>query len=318
MSRGGWVRVTRAEPCPVCKRSTWCGRSADGKVVRCSRVESSRPSRTKAGEVAYIHELDRPLPEISPDFIKKRTAEKLSPERVAEMVEDAYRVGADTRKELAVKLGIRVDALERLRVGRMYDEFRNCFCSTWPERNLDENLEGQFVNIVRRYNQPVTPAGGNKLSLKGGTPGVYFHDADFIMGDSPLFVVEGGTDTAALLSIGVLAIGRPSCVGGGRIVAELLRKILGTKTPVVVVAENDFKPDRVGLNGCQGKECDGCMQCWPGLAGARAVAKTIGQAIRRKTWICSIPNAKDSREWVQKHPWAQYRSWREAIKVEPA
>jgi hypothetical protein len=43
MPRGEhWQRVSRGSPCPICRRPDWCAVSANGTVVLCQRVESSR------------------------------------------------------------------------------------------------------------------------------------------------------------------------------------------------------------------------------------------------------------------------------------
>jgi len=40
---GNWVRVDRHNPCPICDKPDWCGRTADGELVVCMRVENDKP-----------------------------------------------------------------------------------------------------------------------------------------------------------------------------------------------------------------------------------------------------------------------------------
>jgi len=54
---GGWNRVSRRTPCPVCSRPDWCGVSTDGMVACCMRVESGRALRNGG----WLHRLtDKP------------------------------------------------------------------------------------------------------------------------------------------------------------------------------------------------------------------------------------------------------------------
>ena len=54
-----WIRVTRQEPCPVCRKPDWCGVSADGVWCVCMRAESGHASRNGG----WLHRLkDAPPP----------------------------------------------------------------------------------------------------------------------------------------------------------------------------------------------------------------------------------------------------------------
>lgn len=52
-----WVEVSKAEPCNICSKSSWCRRSPDGSVVACRRKENGKVHRYKDGSVVYIHKL---------------------------------------------------------------------------------------------------------------------------------------------------------------------------------------------------------------------------------------------------------------------
>jgi 5S rRNA maturation endonuclease (ribonuclease M5) len=85
-----------------------------------------------------------------------------------------------------------------------------------------------------------------------------------------LFICEGPTDTAALLSLGLFAIGRASCRGGIPIIQAIVDQLA---LEVVIVCDNDS----------------------PGLAGADLLMKSI-----RKPVVKLIPPTKDIRFFVQK------------------
>jgi hypothetical protein len=58
----GWVRVSHREPCPVCKKTDWCGLSADRTLACCMRVEDGSHGHAKNG--GWIHRIgpERPYP----------------------------------------------------------------------------------------------------------------------------------------------------------------------------------------------------------------------------------------------------------------
>jgi hypothetical protein len=121
----------------------------------------------------------------------------------------------------AAKLGVTVNSLIRLSVG--WSEDHDAW--TFPMRNAD----GKVVGI--RLRRP----DGRKLSVTGGHEGLFVPT-----NQSPsdrLLVCEGPTDTAALLDLKFMAIGRPSCTGGVRHIVDLLGQLQVGE--VVVVADSD-------------------------------------------------------------------------------
>lgn len=98
-----------------------------------------------------------------------------------------------------------------------------------------------------------------------------------LAGEGTVVVVEGMSDVAAAAAIGLTGIGRPSNLSGLDIAAELVRG-----RPVVIVGENDLKPD--------GK--------WPGREGMIAAF----QSIRTKTFSAKMvmppAGVKDLRAWI--------------------
>lgn len=87
-----------------------------------------------------------------------------------------------------------------------------------------------------------------------------------------VYICEGPTDTAALISIGVVAVGRPSCNAGSKYLAELLP--FGPE--LVVVADKDK----------------------PGRDGAKLVATQLSKT-KGTVKVIEPTKGEDANEWVQ-------------------
>lgn len=261
-----WLRVSRSEPCPVCAKSDWCQRSADGLAAHCMRLKSPKPAKGDGG--GWIHKLDQPLIAVLVEREKEAKPEIDWDATAMEMFNSAK--ADETRNSLAQSLGVKVAALAELGVGRGWDDYRGLPFSSWPERDAT----GKVLGIVRRYED------GSKKTMRYSSHGIYFTKPVLRMRNGPVFLVEGGSDTAALLSVGVNAIGRPSNLGGVQQIVALART-LGRCTRLIVVGERDEKPDGM----------------WPGRQGAVATAERLTEELKRKVkWI--MPPAKDVRAWL--------------------
>lgn len=192
------------------------------------------------------------------------------------------------REKLAELLGVSPQALEDLGVG--VGEDRDGRYWSFPERTGQLKVTG----IVRRYED------GTKKMIRWGRHGVYLIPYWWRLA-GPILLPEGGSDTAALVSLGLCCIGRPSNIGGVEYLIGLLRDL---QRPIVVLGERDEKPDRRGKpktqNGCP-KDCPGCMLCYPGLAGAKATAERLSKALKRNVlWRLPPAGFKDAREWLKR------------------
>lgn len=98
-----------------------------------------------------------------------------------------------------------------------------------------------------------------------------------LAGEGTVVVVEGMSDVAAAASIGLTGIGRPSNLSGLDIAAELVRG-----RPVVVVGENDLKPD--------GK--------WPGREGMVAAFQSVCKKTFSVKMVLPPSGVKDLRAWI--------------------
>ena len=250
-----WTRVTKRRPCPVCNQDHWC--TIGDTVICCMRVESSRRcsnggwlhplGSSSAGGVAYHQGPARPTRQRSVGInwgaLVELYVKAVQPKPLA---------------QLAALLGVTVPALRALDIGWDGEAW------VMPERRPDRQVCG-----IKRRTSP------QKLYVNGSAPGLYIPRD--LNGSEPLFICEGGSDTAALWGLGVSVIGRPNCNGGTRYVCEMAR---GRR--VVLVPDND----PVNQFGHR-----------PGQEGAATLSKALrGIAASVKT---VIPPVKDSREWVR-------------------
>jgi len=157
-----------------------------------------------------------------------------------------------------------MDALERLQPS--YDAANRAFA--FPMRDG----VGAVTGIRLR------DGGGHKWAVRGGCDGLFYDPA---MESAPeLAVCEGPTDTAAALTLGLDAAGRPSCLSGADTLKALVRR-LGCRR-VTVIADHDGAKRRP----------DG--SAWfPGVQGARSLASALGRMTR-----IVVPPAKDLRDWL--------------------
>jgi DNA primase len=116
---------------------------------------------------------------------------------------------------------------------------------------------------------------GFKFAVKGGRDGL-FSPSTAQDGAVPLHICEGVTDTAAMLDMGFPnAVGRPSCTGGIKLLAEYV----GQRRPseVVIVSDGDE----------------------PGRRGADQLAGVLAAYTPAIRVITPPGGIKDAREWLR-------------------
>ena len=279
----GWRRVSRERPCPICGKSDNCEVSDDESVVWCGRVQEGSIQQNSGGQ--FLHRLNgneesrnrsrvvaKPKPPRKPSVVDWQTRAKLW---------FAAPSAASRREELAVQLGVSAKVLRALCVG--FDG------SAWtiPERDGARNI----IGINRRLHD------GRKLRMKGSSSGLTFAKG-WDRSQGPIFLPEGASDVAALLTLGLNTVGRPSNTAGTELLVELLRSISQDQL-IVVLAENDRKPAQK-LRATHRVNCEGCSQCWPGRYGAVETAKKLSGALERTIHVTFPPDgAKDVRNWLQ-------------------
>lgn len=175
---------------------------------------------------------------------------------------------------LARELGVDAAALTALRIGWATREDLSAICgksikqAAWVFPMMSGH--GEIIGLNAR------PPVGRKWTLTGGKLGLFVPRGLDRMPD-PVYLPEGASDTAAALSRGWAAVGRPSNVAGIAHLAELLR---GRR--VIVVGENDQKGDK-----------------WPGRDGARTTAARLAHewGVSTIEWMLPPDGVKDLREW---------------------
>lgn len=284
-----WHNASKKEPCPICHHTDWCTMSNDGAVCVCRRVESDRPAKSGMG---WIHSLRsnvgvwkygnggmrkwvnarQPLPHPSaPDFAALHAAFDGHPDLQEGM---AFGLGLDGAAFAA--MDVRYNA--RLE------------CMSFPMRDAHGKITGL------RYRHLGT---GKKWSAKGSKDGLFYAANGFARGDASksgreLVIVEGPTDTAAALAIGLNAVGRSSCMTGAALLREYIRARRIRR--VTVVADGDephYRP-----NGSWWR---------PGLDGAKRLVQGLGVAARI---VLPPPGIKDFRDWYRSGKIDRERFWR--------
>lgn len=317
-----WPEVSRSEPCVVCGKKSWCKRSPNGKWSLCRRVESDKPGMGDG----WLHSLngERRLPviqikeEAEPVIDWTVFATRLRSNRDHELTnKQVISINAEEeRQRLAAKIGVKVESLQALWVGYGIEEGVSKYGKPWKQEYWsfpERNHQGRVTGIVRRIDKSGTGLPDKKLSMKGGRSGVYYEPLWFTR-SGPVYIAEGGSDTAALISMGASAIGRPSC-SSAKCLVDLLGKY---KKPIRVLAERDEHPENRGqIKSCP-LDCEGCSHCWPGKKGAEVVAGRLVAALpKHKIEVWFPPHGfKDVREFYQHNPTATSTDWQAAIQQE--
>ena len=246
-----WVRVTKQKPCCVCSKHDWCTRAADDSVYCCMRVAST----VVMGNGGYFHTgesngcdiLSKPQQQrrvIDPSAIMNRWKQFTTDAQVA---------------KYANQLGLTPTSLERLGCVRA-NQHRHAFAFPMV------NATGDVVGIRLRHDN------NSKSTVKGSRAGLFVPMDIGLQG--LLLICEGPTDTAAMLSLGFDAVGRPSCLGQVSMLRQLLL-LFNPMPDIVICADHDGA----------------------GLDGARVLATgllPISQSVR----IIKPAKHNDVREWV--------------------
>jgi len=250
MTPDEWYRVNRHHPCVICDHIDWCTYTDNGAC--CMRVESSHPTknggwfhRTKPYEPkAYINKSQRTperVPEHAPSFDK--------------MLSHWHSGTTDQLDQLAEQLQLDVSVL--IALGACYADVHYAYA--FPMYLPDGNVVGiRLRNIA-----------GEKWAVKGSKAGLFIPWNAMHLLASGIFICEGPTDTAAAMTLGFFAIGRPACLGQEDLVAQVIKESCAKN--VYVCFDNDG----------------------PGVRGAEKLCQSLKRRVIRV-----VPPAKDLREFV--------------------
>jgi phage/plasmid primase-like uncharacterized protein len=120
------------------------------------------------------------------------------------------------RERHAAQLGVSVESLTAL--GVVWSGQHQGWL--WPMRNDAGTMTGLRVRTED----------GDKWAVKGSTAGIFLPS---LTPQARVYAVEGGTDCAALLTLGLYAVGRHACLGQEEMLARFLVRI-GARECVVV------------------------------------------------------------------------------------
>jgi hypothetical protein len=223
------------------------------------RVQSDQQAKNGA----WIHRLDQPL---AKEFLPEPKKRPPPPDFERLLAAFKARTSIGQLERHARNLGVSSGCLKSM---QCCDYNGNLAFPMW--------LKGRCVGIQYRATT------GKKWSEIGSHHGLFQPTEKGALAGKMLVVVEGASDTAAMLSAGVACVGRPSCLGLEKPIAELGRGRL-----VVIVADRDQDKTRP----------DGTL--WnPGREGAIR----LGQACLKTAWKVKVlmpPGCKDVRAWFSR------------------
>lgn len=264
---GEWLRVSKAEPCAICGKPDWCGVAADGQVAICMRTASAHPA-ANGGHVHRLRERDEPLP------LRRVRTIRVAPAptdlgHLARQYQAA--LSLDRLDALARQLGLHADALRAVGVGWISADEVRAMGIEWAKDVFAFPMFAGNACVGFRVRDPRT---GKKWHLDRTKAGLFLVPNENAK-PSPMFIVEGATDTCAAWQIGLRVVGRPACEGGTKLVARVAHGL-----DVVVVADFDS-------HGA-------------GRRGAEALASALLPTVRTLRVIEPPVGLKDLREWVRR------------------
>lgn len=216
-----FTRVSKANPCPICKHPDWCRVFADG-WVECMRVQSDRSA--KSGGWMHCQR------QLSPGRLTPRVPQPAPPPTINAtklMREWLAATPATALAELATSLGVSTASV--VAVGAAWATSH----AAWAFPMCDGY--GNIVGIRLRNER-------GKFAVRGSRQGIFLAA---VPAQKTLFVCEGPTDTAAAVELGLFAVGRPNCCCGGAEIKVFARRHECRR--VVIISDND-KP---GLDGAR-------------------------------------------------------------------
>ncbi|MDQ3665401.1 MAG: hypothetical protein M3410_02170 [Acidobacteriota bacterium] len=246
-----WIRVTKKNRCKICGKPDYCTYAPEAELALCMRVESDRPSKNSMG--GWLHSTGyAPLPYVAP--LRKAIEDPpLDAPGIWKRWLDATTF--HQLDEFGIALGVDTDALKAIGCAWAAPN------SAWAFPMKDAT--GKVIGIRLRNNE------GRKWAVKGSHQGLFIPAEYLFDFDGTLYIVEGPTDLAAALTLGLYAIGRPACLGQEEMILQYIRAQRVRR--LVIVTDNDD----------------------PGLRGAVKLQSAL--PVLSCVWV---PPTKDIREFL--------------------
>ena len=229
-------------------------RRRPGATHTCGLPANTLRGTTRRCRLSSRAKTRQPTPSASPETWSILSTR--DPKIAEQIVAETHRLVSDEDVTwLAGQLAVTAASLKRLGVGY----YRRTESFSFPMRDGS----GQVIGIRTR-----DPKTGAKRSVFGSRSGLFIPTG--IEGDT-LFVAEGATDVAALLDVGLAAVGRPDCHSCKGFLVDFAQRYRPTQ--IVVVADSD----EVGRRG----------------------AKSVARRLRLVAPVhVVVPSAKDARDWI--------------------
>lgn len=261
-----WKRVTKSRRCLICARpddehqSVWCGYAKDGSVSHCMFTPS--PYKTASGGWLHFRDPLKPQPQV-----RRQSAKPIEPWCNWDRLVELYQASMNGQLvNAAASLGVSLASLKALRAG-------------WDGEALTfpmHDAKWQIIGIRRRL-EKVESKDDRQRCTKGSHPGI---GGPAVIPAGPMWITEGPTDCAALVTLGLNALWRPSCSGG----VEILKLLTAGRT-VTIVGDNDT-PDKNGRLA--------------GQSGALALGRALIPVCESMRVMFPPDGVKDAREWLRR------------------
>lgn len=251
-----WPKFNKDNPCSACGHFDWTCRYGDTHFV-CMRIKSQFPNR----DGGWLHPLEKSFSKPAPK--QPRPLQTTTIDQSYQAISKFKSCGEDFAKSLGVSL----EALQAL--GCCWSDYYQAY--VFPMRDGENKIIGYRLRNMA----------GKKWAIMGSQQGIFIPQ---IEKQKVCLICEGPTDTAAALTLGFFAIGRPSCNGGTDQIKVAL-KYLGIFR-VVIVSDND-QPKQVGNR----------KNARPGFEGAVKLKSELG--LPSVLWLPPSP-IKDIREFLNK------------------
>lgn len=255
-----YIRVSKRRPCPICGKPDWCLIARDGTNAVCTRTISSKPFGK--GDAGYIHKIADPI--VVPQPIRKPPPSKSYIAWNSDALRHEQYLSPDQMTFCSNELRVTQHSLWRLCMG--WSSAARAY--TFP---MSDGKECIGIRLRR--------PDGPKFAVTGSSNGLFIPRN--LTGEGPLLIVEGPTDTAAMLDLGFDCIGRPSC---SSCVDMTVAYCEGRD--VVIVEDHDEQKVRP----------DGTV-FYPGQEGAEALANAMVGRAKSVKIIAPPAGIKDSRAW---------------------